>query len=708
MKNKSNMEDNSTISELDYLTEVLDPSVDYLFKDLCVMLIEKFNNANNINSIIKLMELKGDIVKLKTNDKPIFKSTKNLPMATGTVKWQQKDFSLVYLDDEGIPNGKTLKINKKESSRVLNGERIQLKVLPEEWHKSLENMGIVIDVLNTAPCYTIGENVGTIRTGWLGAVRLYESMFTQVIRLSEKHENRHNEDFNNTVKETGTLLSGFLRRTGKFERANSLRAWFDVKYVIGKWSTPGIETKLAIEWMRAEEKFNNNIMAEAYNIVNISVKDLLSDRGRKDLRSLPFVTIDSPSSRDLDDAVSAQLNYDGSCRVFVAISDVSRYVTPGSVLDNVAKRRGSTLYFPHRSIPMLPDILSTGLCSLNPGIERAAMVCEANVTKEGEVKNVKFYSALIISKARLLYSEIDYFIAEQQEELPNIGKLSLDKINETGYSFAENEQIKNVVSLLVSSAEALRSNRKPRNNYRTPEIFPIIGENGKAQSLKISNEMTPAHKLVEEFMCLVNKESAKIISKRGGINALFRNQLAPDEELVLKSAEYNIESQGHYAFGNEDYMHFSSPIRRYPDLLAHRAMKKVLGFMYDNEPTVEELKELGRDCTEMQRLSKGAAEKARRWLILEYANRKKDVVEPVEILEELDNGWLVYGKDTKIPGYISKLTEGNEIMQIKEPGMLIQVDRVDYFNEKVFFKLLSPVPELNVDSSTVSINKFKV
>lgn len=694
MKNEANFFQETPIFL--YLRDNIKAHKDYEFKEFLNMLDKQFKNINSaiVNKTLKDLEFIGDLVKIKQNNRILYRSTKELTSVVGIVQWQSKNYSLVLIEDEnGILNGDSLYLNKKESSRVLNGERIVVKRIPYLWNPiqglndipDLNNMdsGIVIDVLNTSPCYTIGENVGTTRNGWLGAIRICESMFTQVIRLSEKHESKHNEQFNLNVKEKGTLLSGFIRRTGNFDRMHSLRAWFDVKTIIGKWSMPGIETKLAIEWMKAEDKFSNIAMSEAYNLTNISVNDLFNDKNRKDLRNLPFVTIDGPYAKDLDDAICAQMNPDGSYKVFVAIADVSRYILPGSILDNVAKKRSTTLYFPHKSIPMIPDVLSVGLCSLNEGVERAVMTCEADVLKNGEVKNVKFYPAVIVSKAKLQYAEVNSFIIEKGYKLQHLGDVDKNFISEDIH-FNNSENIKDVLNLLILSSDSLRGVRNPLKLKKSPEIWPIVGENGKAQSLRILNEMTPANKLVEEFMCLVNREAAKLISKTEGAYALFRNHALDN------NAEYSVESLGHYAFSNQDYMHFTSPLRRYPDLLAHRAMKKALGLKYNNEPTFEEISHIGKECTKINRLSKSAADKARQWLILEYAERQGSNIEPVEILEEFENNWFVYGRESKIPGYIAKPNSVEELKKIKENGLFIKVDRVDYFSEKVFFELANP------------------
>lgn len=691
-----------------FIKNAVDSNKDYEFKDFFKLIekSEEFTTLKGLHisqSIKNLREL-GELVQLKKDGTIVYRSTKGLEEALGTVQWQTSGFALLFVENEqGKKTGETIYLNRKEAARVLNGEKIKVKRIPSSWFvdkKNKEDEGIVIDVLETSPCYTIGENVGTSRNGWLGAVRLCERIFTKVIRLSEKHEARNNPELNKSVLEKGNIISGYLRRTGKFDRHSSLRAFFDVKNVLGKWSDPEIETKVALDWMKAEDKFVGGVLSEAYKVSNISSKELLSDNGRKDLRNIAFVTIDGASTKDFDDALAAQKNPDGSHKIFVAIADVSRYVKTNSILDKIAQKRSTSLYMPHKTISMFPDILSTGICSLNPGLERAALVFEANVSKDGTVSDKKFYPALVKSHDRLIYGEVDAFIHDNCE-LKNIGPLKEDSRFYNDLS----KETQHILSLLVKSADVLKGNRNAIEFERKAEIIPLIGENKKAYALKLSDDMTPANKLVEEFMLLVNSEAAKVLSNNNVNNVLYRNQYLPDSEGgILKPAVYENKSSGHYALGTDHYMHFTSPIRRYPDLLAHRALKKVLGYSADEELTSEEVENIGNHCSEIQRLFKGASNKAKQWLILDYAERMKGNQEEVVIIKEIERGWFVYGKDTKIPGFIEKPRSEDDLKKLLDKKLGMEIEGVDYFGEKVCLKAcaLEYDIENNVNNDAVS------
>lgn len=694
------------------LKEKLELDRMYSFKEIRGCMKESFPDlpGTAVESYLKTLEKLGDIVKVVTEDGPRFRNTQNLETVVGIVQWQPKGHALLLIEDEaGNKSDKNIFLSRKEAGRVLNGEKVRVKRIPALWRNSEsvgEDEGIVIEVIESKPCHIVAENVGTTRDGWVGAVRPLETMFNSVFRISERHETRLSDELQAKVKDKGAILSGQLRRSGSFDRFSELYAFFDVKNVLGTWNDYGIETKIGLEWMQAEDRFYSNVLAEAHRVSTISIHDLMKDHGRKDLRKVPFVTIDGATTKDFDDAISAEKTEDG-WKVFVAIADVSRYVSQGSLLDEVAKKRTTTLYMPHKAVPMLPEILSNGVCSLNPHVERAAMVCEIDITHKGEIKNANFYPAIMQSHARLLYDEVDKFIHTKGiavEGLLPVKEIADENINLDKFD----NVISNVISSLAECASLLRTQRNQPEFERIPEIIPVLGENGKATALKIIDEMTPANKLVEEFMLLTNYKAACFLAQSDNKAVLYRNQKSPEEgQTLLKSAKYETESYGHYGLGQEHYLHFTSPIRRYPDLLAHRAIKQVLGYSEEVVPKLEDVVKMGKDCTEVQRLSKGASNKARQWLIMEYASRNKGLVEAATIMKDMPRGWVVYGNESKISGYIPKPDNEEEREALLKQGLAIEIDRVDMFGEKVFLKV-KPHDYLLVNETTVSVSDTPV
>lgn len=676
--------------------EFLKDNVIYTHDDILNFIEKEYGTRKgfNLSKILKNLENLGDVMRVKTPDGVIIRSTQGLKTVTGKVEWQLKGHALVNIMDENSDfTGETIYLPKNEAARVLNGEIVEVKVIPASWRSSRggDDEGLVVNVLHTSPCYTIGENVGTDRSGWIGAIKLCEPMFNKVIRISERHEDRGNEDFNENVKKKGNIIGGFLRRSGSFDRYGPLRAWFDAKSILGTWADYGIETKLALEWMRAEDKFSSVAMAEAYRITGITVSDLMKDKGRKDLRHIPFVTIDGAGTKDFDDALFARKDNNGNLKIFVAIADVSRYIEKDSVLDKVARKRMTSIYMSHKVIPMLPDILSTGVCSLIEGMERAAMVYEATLdVKNKSIVDTKFYHALMKSHGRLTYNDVDNFANEYELKLENIGPLKSN-----GNEIPEWDQsVINTLMDLYEGADLLRSMRNPLEFDRIPEIVPVIGQNGKAESLRVIDEMSPANKLVEEFMLLANREAAKFLYEKGSRSVLYRNQKPPsDGQTILKSAKYEMDNSGHYSLGHDHYTHFTSPIRRYVDLMSHRAMKKVLGISNDPEIEKDEMMEISSYSNQRVKSAKGASDKAKQWLILEYATHLRGIVDKVSILRDGERSWLVMGEKTKIIGYVNKPSSDEDKKFVEENGLYMEIDRSDVLGEKIYLKVSKNIPE---------------
>ena len=327
--------------------------------------------------------------------------------------------------------------------------------------------------------------------------------------------------------------------------------------------------------------------------------------GREDLRDLPLVTIDGEDARDFDDAVYAEAQRGGGWRLVVAIADVSHYVRVGSALDVEARARATSVYFPDRVLPMLPEHLSNHLCSLKPHVERLAFVCDMRISKTGKPGRTRFYEAVIRSHARLTYDQAWNYLANPQ--------------GEAGDDFTP--QVRASLQELHAAYGALKSAREARGalDFRGGEVKARIGDDGRIEGF-YAVMRNDAHRLIEECMIAANVEAAVALrlAKAGSLyrvhgqpeekrvtellkvmNALqvgatfsekpspreFRQlveRLAarPDGQLLeslviraLAQAVYQQTNIGHFGLALEEYAHFTSPIRRYPDLLVHRAIK---------------------------------------------------------------------------------------------------------------------------------------
>ncbi|WLF84159.1 ribonuclease R [Moraxella sp. ZY210820] len=324
-------------------------------------------------------------------------------------------------------------------------------------------------------------------------------------------------------------------------------------------------------------------------------------KDRVDLTTLPLVTIDGEDARDFDDAVYAEKRAGGGFRVVVAIADVSHYVKPKSALDKEATERGTSVYFPHFVLPMLPEALSNGLCSLNPHVNRLCMVCDLTLSRVGRVTGYQFYPAIMHSHARLTYNQMADYYAGNNDAVP------------------EQADVRKSLNTLLQLYQVLKNVRQQRHalEFETVETYMTFDELGGIQDI-LPRTRNDAHKLIEECMLLANVAAADFALKND-IPILYRVHEPPEfsrvekvrdfvktlglkfpeqptqqdyqaiidatkerldapqiSSLLLRSmmqARYSDENLGHYGLAYEHYTHFTSPIRRYPDLLLHRAIK---------------------------------------------------------------------------------------------------------------------------------------
>ena len=379
----------------------------------------------------------------------------------------------------------------------------------------------------------------------------------------------------------------------------------------------------------------DNLIKSLSRIPNeVSAKDI---HGRVDLRDIPLVTIDGEDARDFDDAVYCKKEGTG-WRLFVSIADVSYYVKPGTLLDKEAVNRCNSCYFPNFVIPMLPEKLSNGICSLNPDVDRLCMTCEMVISKVGKIESYKFYPAVMRSHARLTYTE------------------AWQMISEGTVIFEEHKSVMNDVKELYNLYQAFKKDRRNRGgiSVESEELHFVFNENMEIEGVK-PLERNDAHKLIEECMIAANVAAATFVAEHQA-QTLYRVHAKPMEkklgllvnqlarfglslkggdsptskdymmladsvagredakiinELILRSmskAEYSPDNIGHFGLALEKYAHFTSPIRRYADLQLHRVIKYLLekeqkhdwGRIGSRSYTKAELVALGVKCTDRE------------------------------------------------------------------------------------------------------------
>lgn len=426
--------------------------------------------------------------------------------------------------------------------------------------------------------------------------------------------------------------------------------------ILGENMAKGMEVEIAIRNHDIPHVFPDAVLKQVSKLSEEVPEE--AKEGRVDLRQLPLVTIDGEDARDFDDAVFCQKKRGGGWKLWVAIADVSYYVRQRTALDTEAHARGNSVYFPNRVVPMLPEVLSNGLCSLNPQVDRLCMVCELNVSAKGKITGYEFYEAVMNSHARLTYTKVAR-ILEGDEELC--------------------ERYHNLVPHLLELHKMYQSLVEARHqrgaiDFETIESKFVFNEMGRIERIEpvIRND---AHKIIEECMILANIAAANFVEKHQEA-ALFRIHAGPSEEKItafrsflnecglglggglkpstsdyaellaqvrerpdheliqtmllrsLSQAVYSPENIGHFGLALEEYAHFTSPIRRYPDLTLHRGIKYLLtklkgskrrttdtgGYHY----TLDEMDLLGDHCSMTERRADDATRDVADWLKCEY------------------------------------------------------------------------------------------
>ncbi|WNB77156.1 ribonuclease R [Methylomonas koyamae] len=418
--------------------------------------------------------------------------------------------------------------------------------------------------------------------------------------------------------------------------------------VLGLHMAPGMEIEMAIRSYDLPNQWPEALLAEIKALKPEVPEE--AKQGREDIRQLPLVTIDGEDARDFDDAVYAQKTPKG-WKLLVAIADVSHYVKVGTALDDEAKNRSTSVYFPEKVIPMLPEILSNGLCSLNPAVDRLCMVCELLISSEGLVLRSRFFEAVMRSHARLTYSAVAKMLVDGDEKL-----------------IKKHQELMPHLQTLYDLYKVMRQQRELRGamDFDTQETKIVFGPERKIAEI-VPLVRNDAHKLIEEFMITANTAAARFLNRKkmprllrihdgpsaekllalktflnelglhlGGkaeptpldyMHLLESVQQRPDAHLIqtlllrsMSQAVYSPETKGHFGLALDAYAHFTSPIRRYPDLLVHRAIRHCLAghkpdtFHYSHDDMVV----LGEHCSANERRADDATRDVVSWLKCEY------------------------------------------------------------------------------------------
>lgn len=640
--------------------------------------------------------------------------------------------------------GDDLFISPRQMKELFDGDRVLVQDIGGD--ERGRPQGKVIEVLERSVSKLVGRFDG--QNGFGVLIPENQRITNQVVVVPDPTSGLRYEDGQLVVVE-------LIQQPGKRQPARGR-----VIEVLGDHLAAGMEIQVAIHNYDIPNDWSSEVHQEIGELTP-EVREA-DKRNRVDLRDRPFVTIDGEDARDFDDAVYAEKRRFGGWRLYVAIADVSYYVRPGTALDEEAIKRGNSVYFPEFVVPMLPELLSNGLCSLNPKVDRLAMVCEMNIKRDGSLGDYRFYEAVINSKARLTYTKVATMLTEA----------SSDEGRALRQQYAD---VVKPVETLYGLYQRLKEARDVRGaiDFETTETRIVFSEDRKIERIN-PVERNDAHKLIEECMLAANVATADFLSKRKR-PALYRVHETPKEQkltnlraflgelglnlpggetpepkdylrlseviesrpdrhiiqtMMLRSmpqAVYSPENIGHFGLAYPAYTHFTSPIRRYPDLIVHRLIRAAIhenkrlktverpsGFVANPDFVVsyteEQMVHLGEHCSMTERRADEATRDVVSWLKCEFMQSQIGE-EYYGVVSAVTNfGIFVELTDLYVDGlvHITSLPSDyyhfeaskqrlvgertRRVFKLGDP-LDVRVARVDLDERKIDFELLETQPE---------------
>lgn len=544
-----------------------------------------------------------------------------------------------------------------------------------------------------------------------------------------------------------------------------------VTQILGSHMAPGMEIDIAINNYGIPVKWPDEVL----NNID-SIGDSVSDKDKKfriDLRHLPFVTIDGEDARDFDDAVYCEPESEGLRKLYVAIADVSHYVSVATALDQEANKRGNSVYFPQYVVPMLPEEISNGLCSLKPNLDRLTLVCEMMLDKNGAVIQYSFFEGLINSHARLTYTQVTEIISQRKLLTSSIRKQfnsiikNIDALTDLYYDLLSSRKLRGAIEFESQESQIIFDKEK-----KIKEILPV--------------QRNSAHRLIEECMLCANVCAAKFL-KKNKISALYRVHQGPKDEkieslrefldelgidftnggadpkdfqrilndiqkrpdgniiqsVILRSmnrAVYSPESHRHFGLNYPEYTHFTSPIRRYPDLLVHRAIRYLIRKKSKNTEAFREngsralsqeeiypydknqLSSFGEHCSLTERRADEATRDVINWLKCEFLSSRVGEQFDGTVSTVTGFGLFVQLDDMYIEGLIHITSLPKDYYQYEEDhhrlvgektgkifrlgdNLKVKVIRVELNERKIDFELIEKNKDTDTKKSISSFNR---
>lgn len=689
--------------------------------------LEEETKKEALRRRMRAMERDGQVVR---NKKGCYAPIKNMGLLKGRFSSHRDGFGFVILhEDDGKGD---IYIAHRDAQSLFHDDEVLVRVIGLDPKGKRE--GNIIEVLQRNTHQVVGRY---FEENQIGVVEPSGKRIKKPILIPKQ------DALSKTIKSGQFVVVNITQQPTKHTQALG-----EIIEVLGDHLAPGMEIDVAMRSYQLPHVWSQAVLDELKSLPDeVLSKDLLD---RRDLRGLSFVTIDGEDARDFDDAVYTEKNKHG-WRLWVAIADVSHYVKPGTALDNEAYLRGTSVYFPNRVIPMLPEKLSNELCSLNPHVDRLCMVAEMTINEEGGITRSSFYPAVIHSRARLTYTNVaEYLENKKSDKIEKDIWLHLDELN--------------------NLYENLRKSRDKRGaiDLDTVETRIIFDDQKKIEKI-VPTERNVAHKIIEECMLAANVATAKYLVRHKLISLFrvhelpktekvekFKNYLKelsikfvksetptpkdyealimriadrPDKNIIkllllrtLSQARYSPENVGHFGLAYEAYAHFTSPIRRYPDLFVHRCIKASLDEKAKKE-NLDTVTAMGVHCSDMERRADEATRDVMEWLKCEYMLDKVGSVFEGTVSSVAAFGLFVELKEVFVEGMVHISSLGNDYFTFdavrhrlisERTGaqfqlgdkITIRVVRVDLDERKIDFELVQNEKSFSKPASK-SKRKFK-
>ena len=694
----------------EYILQTLATSgVPMMFDDIVAALDVRIDELDSFSRRLGAMQREGQLIR---NRRDAYLIPGKADLIRGRVQGHPDGFGFL-VPDEG---GADMFLGAKEMHKVLHGDRVMGRITGVDRRGRPE--GTIVEIIDRGNTRLVG--------------RVYNEHGVEFVVAEDK---RISQDVLIAPAEPGSRA--IRAKAGQVvvveliaQPSKQAQPIGRVVEILGNYADPGMEIEIALRKHELPYEFSKE--AEAYTK---KIPDEVREKdcaGHEDIRHLPLVTIDGETAKDFDDAVYCEPQGKGF-RLIVAIADVSHYVGAGSPLDQDAYERGNSVYFPRRVIPMLPEKLSNGLCSLNPKVDRLCVVCDMVVTHTGAIKHYRFYPAVIFSHARLTYTQVAAALYENDAAVQS----------ELGPLMPHLQALDNVYRVFASAR-----GKRGAIDFETVETRMMFDDEGKIERI-VPYERNDAHRVIEECMLAANVCASNYLAandhaalyrvhqgptpekltklrdflKQFGLQLtggdapqasdyaklIEKIKPRPDKQLLqtvmlrsLQQAVYSPDNVGHFGLAYESYTHFTSPIRRYPDLLVHRSIKAVL----EGEPYKPgNWDELGMHCSATERRADDATRDVEAWLKCFYMQDRVGEIFTGSVSSVVPFGLFVALDEVFVEGLVHISELGKDYFHFDETRheiagertgvryrlsdrITVQLVRVDLETNKIDFRLM--------------------